>query len=43
MKHVDHLTEINKLRKVPSCWLYSENTQKLVKKYFIYCCFCCWG
>jgi len=23
MKHVEHLTEINKLRNVASCWLYS--------------------
>jgi len=26
LKHVERLTEINKLRKVASCWLYSENT-----------------
>jgi len=25
LKHVEHLTEINKLRKVASCWLYSAN------------------
>jgi len=25
MKHVERLTEINKLRKVASYWLYSEN------------------
>jgi len=25
LKHVQRLTEINKLRKVASCWLYSEN------------------
>jgi len=25
MKHVEHLTEINELRKVASCRLYSEN------------------
>jgi len=26
LKHVEHLTEINKLRNVTSCWLYSTNT-----------------
>ena len=25
MKHVEHLREINKLRNVASCWLYSTN------------------
>ena len=25
LKHVQRLTEINKLRNVASCWLYSEN------------------
>jgi len=25
MKDVERLTEINKLRKIASCWLYSEN------------------
>jgi len=25
LKHVERLTEINKLRTVASCWLYSEN------------------
>jgi hypothetical protein len=25
LKHVGHLTGINKLRKAASCWLYSEN------------------
>jgi len=25
LKHVESLTEINKLRKAASCWLYSEN------------------
>jgi len=25
LKHVDRLTEINNLRKVASCWLYSAN------------------
>ena len=25
LKHVERLTEIDKLRKVASCWLYSEN------------------
>jgi hypothetical protein len=25
LKHVERLTGINKLRKVASCWLYSEN------------------
>jgi len=25
MKHVEHPTEINKLRNVASCWLYSAN------------------
>jgi len=25
LKHVERLTEINKLRNVPSCWLYSAN------------------
>jgi len=25
LKHEEPLTEINKLRKVASCWLYSEN------------------
>ena len=25
LKHVEHLTETNKLRNVASCWLYSSN------------------
>jgi len=25
LKHVERLTEINKMRKIASCWLYSEN------------------
>jgi len=25
LKHVEHLTEINEMRKVASCWLYSAN------------------
>ena len=25
MKHVERLTEINKLRNVASCWLYTAN------------------
>jgi len=25
LKHIEHLTEINKLRNTASCWLYSEN------------------
>jgi len=25
LKHAERLTEINKLRNVASCWLYSEN------------------
>jgi len=26
LKHAERLTEINKLRNVAPCWLYSENT-----------------
>ena len=30
LKHVERLMEINKLRKVASSWLYSENTENCV-------------
>ena len=30
LKHVEHLTEINELRKDASCWLYSENKLTLL-------------
>ena len=30
VKHAEHLTEINKLRNVASCWLYCENTIKFI-------------
>jgi len=32
LKHVQRLTEINKLRKVASCWLYSENRLHLLTR-----------
>jgi len=33
LKHVERLTEINKIRNVASCWFYSENTHCIVFNY----------
>jgi len=37
LKHVEHLTEINKLWNIASCWLYSANrVDRLLKEHLIF-------